>query len=204
MRRADRLFHIIQLIRGRRLTTAAYLAGRLEVSERTIYRDVFKLEPGHSLTVSASAGRRRCYWAPAFSTAPARLDDTVEELRSLARSAVSLRMISDVPLGAFLSGGVDSSAAVAFMAEQAPDRVKTFSIGFTERKFDELEYARLAVDRSMGEPAQPLGGHHGHGRVEQLPSSRAQGLGRHRSPPVTRDTTGRFGNIRSAPYLLHT
>lgn len=114
---------------------------------RTIYRDVFKLEPGHSLTVSGSAERRRRYWAPAFSTAPARLDETVEELRSLARSAVSLRMISDVPLGAFLSGGVDSSAAVAFMAEQAPDRVKTFSIGFTERKFDELEYARLAVDR---------------------------------------------------------
>ena len=114
---------------------------------QTIYEDVFKLGPGHSLTVSWSKERLRQYWAPAFSTEPVRFDDAVEEIRSLAASAVEMRMISDVPLGAFLSGGVDSSAVVALMAQQAPERVKTFSIGFTSKRFDELEYAHLAVQR---------------------------------------------------------
>ena len=71
----------------------------------------------------------------------------MEEIRALAADAVERRMISDVPLGAFLSGGVDSSAVVAFMASQAPDRVKTFSIGFTNKKWDELPYARMVVER---------------------------------------------------------
>jgi asparagine synthase (glutamine-hydrolysing) len=115
---------------------------------QSIFRSVRKLEPGHSLTVTVSGVNKRRYWSPEFHPAadadPAAVE---EEIRALAMDAVGLRMISDVPLGAFLSGGVDSSAVVACMAQQAPDRVKTFSIGFTEKKYDELEYARLVASR---------------------------------------------------------
>jgi asparagine synthase (glutamine-hydrolysing) len=115
---------------------------------QTIYRDVFKLNPGHSLTVSPSTHRIRKYWAPDFTgRTSSSFETAVEELRTMASDAVESRLVSDVPLGAFLSGGVDSSAVVAFMAGTAGDRVKTFSIGFTNREYDELEYARLAVSR---------------------------------------------------------
>jgi len=115
----------------------------------TIYDNVSRLEPGHSLTVSAAGGgRRRRYWMPVFEsgTTPS-LDAAVEETRALAADAVERRMISDVPLGAFLSGGVDSSAVVACMASSAGPRVNTFSIGFTDKSFDELPYARLVAER---------------------------------------------------------
>ena len=115
---------------------------------QSIYKSVSKLEAGHSLTVDDNGVRTRRYWTPKFEPDSSRkLDDAVEELRALAADAVERRMISEVPLGAFLSGGVDSSAVVAYMAQQAPDRVKTFSIGFREKKYDELGFARLVVDR---------------------------------------------------------
>jgi asparagine synthase (glutamine-hydrolysing) len=113
----------------------------------TIYEGVFKLPPGHSLTVTESGMKLRRYWEPVFATDPSlRFDDVVEEIRTLAADAVERRMISDVPLGGFLSGGVDSSAVVAFMARKTRG-VRTFSIGFTSSEFDELRYARLLVDR---------------------------------------------------------
>jgi len=117
---------------------------------QTIYEGVHKLEAGRSLTVAASTHRIRRYWQPEFL--PGDLSNPGEaagELEALAGDAVKIRMISDVPLGAFLSGGVDSSAAVAFMKEAAPDHVRTFSIGFTVKKFDELSYAR-SVARHLG------------------------------------------------------
>jgi asparagine synthase (glutamine-hydrolysing) len=114
----------------------------------TIYKNVFKLAPAHTLTVNESGHRLRRYWEPVFDPDPdLNFDATVGEIRALAADAVKRRMISDVPLGAFLSGGVDSSAVVAFMAEQAPDRVKTFTIGFTNKDYDETRYARLVADR---------------------------------------------------------
>jgi asparagine synthase (glutamine-hydrolysing) len=114
----------------------------------TIYEDVYKLLPGHSLTVGRTGKPRlRKYWEPRFSESSLQFSDAIEQIQSLASDAVQRRMISDVPLGAFLSGGVDSSAAVAFMSEHAPRNVKTFSIGFTNKKFDELEFARLVVRR---------------------------------------------------------
>ncbi len=115
---------------------------------QTIYRNVRKLEPGHCLSVTYSAVRLRRYWEPKFEPDASRQpEDAVEELRALAADAVDRRMISDVPLGAFLSGGVDSSGVVALMAQRAPDRVKTFSIGFHDKKYDELRYANMMVDR---------------------------------------------------------
>ncbi|MBI1787494.1 MAG: asparagine synthase (glutamine-hydrolyzing) [Acidobacteria bacterium] len=114
----------------------------------TIYKNALKLPAGHTLTVSLSGEKLRKYWELRFSPEPGRsVEDAVEQIRTLGADAVQRRMISDVPLGAFLSGGVDSSAVVAWMAKCAPDRVKTFSIGFTNKQFDELEYARMVVER---------------------------------------------------------
>jgi asparagine synthase (glutamine-hydrolysing) len=113
----------------------------------TIYENAYKLAPGSALTATRSGYRVWRYWQPQVEIEPERsLDDRMEEIRWLARDAVQRRMISDVPLGAFLSGGVDSTAVVGLMAEQASGPVKTFSIGFEDKRFDELEYARLAAE----------------------------------------------------------
>lgn len=112
----------------------------------TIYENAHKLPPGSALLATASDFRIWRYWRPEPAIDAGRsLDDRLEEIRWLAGDAVRRRMISDVPLGAFLSGGVDSTAVVGLMAEQASAPVKTFSIGFEDKRFDELEYARLAA-----------------------------------------------------------
>lgn len=114
----------------------------------TIYEDVFRLKPGHSLTIGTHCHRTRRYWTPDFGVEDsAGLETRIEELRALASDAVSMRMVSDVPLGAFLSGGVDSSGVVAYMSRSAHERVKTFSIGFSSEEFDELRFARLVADQ---------------------------------------------------------
>ena len=112
----------------------------------TIFREIQKLPPAHSLLVTREKSRLRRYWQPDFHRDRAiSWKGAVDEIRSLAADSVERRMISDVPLGAFLSGGVDSSAVVALMARKAPGRVKTFSIGFTSKQFDETWYAGLAA-----------------------------------------------------------
>lgn len=115
----------------------------------TIYAGVAKLEPGHSLLVGRQGFRLRRYWRPHFEEdRRIALEDAVDEIRALAADAVERRMVSDVPLGAFLSGGVDSSAVTGLMAAQASGRVKTFSIGFSDARFDELEYAAIGARRN--------------------------------------------------------
>ena len=117
----------------------------------TIYEDTHKLAPGHGLMATRSGVRTWRYWQPEFADNEAKPEAAIEELRSLAKDAVERRMVSDVPLGAFLSGGIDSSAVVGVMAEHSPVPVKTFSIGFTDKRFDELEYARIAAGRNHTE-----------------------------------------------------
>jgi asparagine synthase (glutamine-hydrolysing) len=116
---------------------------------RSIYLGAEKLAPGHSLLWSAASGVRiRKYWELVFDPDESlRFEEESERIRELCIDAVQCRLMSDVPLGAFLSGGVDSSTVVAIMARHAPDRVKSFSIGFTNKNFDELNYARLLVER---------------------------------------------------------
>jgi len=112
----------------------------------SVYEGVFKLPPGHSLLAAESGLRLRRYWAPRFErNEAAKFPDTVEEIRALAADAVKRRLMSDVPLGAFLSGGVDSSAVTGMMADSG--RVKTFSIGFTNERYNELPYARRVAER---------------------------------------------------------
>lgn len=125
-----------------------YLAYQFIPDPRTIFEGIFRLPPGHTLTCDARGDIRiNQYWI-LQQTPKHRMD--LEELKTETvnqlREATKIRLISDVPLGAFLSGGIDSTAVVGFMAEEMSKPVKTFSIGFEEHDFSELNYARMAAD----------------------------------------------------------
>ena len=109
----------------------------------TIFRSARKLPPGHLLTWSAADGLSvQRYWSPVRGERPvADPREAIEELRRLLRECVRSHLMSEVPLGAFLSGGIDSSAVVAAMQEAMDTPVRTFSIGFDETSFDESKHA---------------------------------------------------------------
>ncbi len=114
----------------------------------TAFADIHKLPAAHTLVFEDGRATLQRYWQLDFT--PRCTDDeatAAHKVRELLTEAVRIRLISDVPLGAFLSGGVDSSAVVALMCEVAGERVKTFSIGFEEADYSELEYARLIAKR---------------------------------------------------------
>lgn len=117
----------------------------------TIFRNIRKLRPGHTLTVCGGRLRESRYWDLSFAPDRTRKEaDFIEEFRSKMADAVRIRLISEVPLGAFLSGGVDSSTVVAFMAQASRDPVNTFTIGFSGDigSFDdERKYARMVASR---------------------------------------------------------
>jgi asparagine synthase (glutamine-hydrolysing) len=115
----------------------------------TAYRDIRKLEPGHSLTLSQGGEIKvERYWQPDFSKKlKISEEEAGERALELLRDAVRVRLMSEVPLGAFLSGGIDSSAVVALMSEESSAPVKTFSIGFEEQDFSELHHARRIAER---------------------------------------------------------
>lgn len=129
------------------LAIADYLRYGYVPAPRTAFQAVRKIEPAHLLVLEDGVASSRRYWsvrfepktAVSFAEAAARLRDEIKE-------AVRVRLISDVPLGALLSGGLDSSTIVAFMAAQSDRRVRTFSIGFREAAYDELRYARIVAD----------------------------------------------------------
>jgi asparagine synthase (glutamine-hydrolysing) len=124
----------------------AYLAYRYIPSPLSAYRAVRKLPPATLLTLDPKGLRLERYWQLDFARKRTEGDDElIEELRQQLRAAVRRRMIADVPLGAFLSGGVDSSGVVAAMAEASPEPVKTFSIGFHDPRLDERELARATA-----------------------------------------------------------
>jgi len=112
----------------------------------SVFRGVHKLPPGHYLTFANGEVKVKQYWDFEFkASASQREEDYLEELRRLLDESVRLRLIADVPLGAFLSGGIDSSIVVALMARHMGQPVKTFSIGFHEDSYNELKYARLTA-----------------------------------------------------------
>jgi asparagine synthase (glutamine-hydrolysing) len=117
-------------------------------ADRSILRGVEKLEPGRLLvaTPRGSVEEKR-YWEPRFEPDPGPSEaEWCERLRETLRESVRLHMVSDVPLGAFLSGGVDSSSVVAAMADASADSIRTFSVGFRESDYDELEHARRVAE----------------------------------------------------------
>jgi len=116
----------------------------------TAYKQIRKLEPAHWLLWKDGRIKTQRYWSPDFHNKIKITErEAEEETLRLLREATKLRLISEVPLGAFLSGGVDSSIVVALMAEESSQPVKTFSIGFEEEDYSELKYAAL-VARHIG------------------------------------------------------
>lgn len=135
--------------RVERSAMARFLAHKYVPTPQTIYTDIHKLKPGHFLLYRDNSVRIEPFWD---LPVPAKRGDLteaecLERLTYLARQAVRRRLVSDVPLGAFLSGGVDSSAVVALMAQECTDPVKTFSIGFTEESYDESPFAQKVADK---------------------------------------------------------
>ena len=127
-----------------------YLAFLYTPRDASIFQNVRKLPPGQYLRWADGRAHVRQYWqVGADETFRGSEREAIEGLRAVLGDAVRSHMVSDVPLGAFLSGGVDSSAVVAFMAQASPRPVKTFSIGFDDPQFDELDHAR-AVARHFG------------------------------------------------------
>jgi asparagine synthase (glutamine-hydrolysing) len=128
----------------------AYLSFGYIPDPMCIFKNVRKLEPGHFLFYRDGRAETAGYWDFEYeeTAAPSKRseEDYIDELRELIRDAVDVRLVSEVPLGAFLSGGVDSSAVVGNMARLMEQPVKTFSIGFNEDSFNELKYARVAAE----------------------------------------------------------
>ncbi len=114
----------------------------------TAFRGVCKLPPGHVLVLDRAGLRVRRYWDFVPAERPSGpLRECVAELRERLQDAVRSHLVSDVPVGAFLSGGLDSSTVVALMSLAGAQPVRTFSIGFREARFDELPYARQVARR---------------------------------------------------------
>jgi len=115
----------------------------------TAFRRIRKLPPGHLLEYANDQIRVRQYWdLPAYGThEPGSEEECLEELENRLAEAVRIRLISDVPLGALLSGGVDSSTVVALMARASSKPVKTFSVGFGNQDFNEANHARAVAER---------------------------------------------------------
>lgn len=125
-----------------------YLASGFVAGERTLHAGIAKLPAGCQLAVSAAGVSRRRYWelpAPAAAAPAADPAAAAATVRRLLDEAVRVRLMAEVPLGAFLSGGVDSSAVVALMRRHLGGPVETFAVGFADAAFDELAHARAAA-----------------------------------------------------------
>ena len=127
-----------------------YLTFHYVPAPRTIFRAIRKLPPASTLILSLDGGEPVVsrYWNLRFAPDPGVSEpEWVDRLRGQLTDAVRCHMVSDVPIGAFLSGGMDSSTVVALMAQASPTPIRTFSIGFDEADFDELRFARQVAAR---------------------------------------------------------
>ncbi len=116
---------------------------------KTIYKNINKLPPGHYMEISEGRINISQYWAPDITCGNnvSSLEESIEHLNYLLNESVRIRLRSDVPVGAFLSGGIDSSLIVSLAATQSSNRIQTFSVGFSEKDFDELQYARVIAEK---------------------------------------------------------
>jgi asparagine synthase (glutamine-hydrolysing) len=124
-----------------------YLTCQYILSPDTIFKEIKKLPPGHTLTYTNGVISISRYWDIPLEHCREKSDECyIEKILDLLRDSIRLRLRSDVPFGAFLSGGIDSSAVVGLMAGLMDKPVRTFSMGFDEPSFSELKYARLISD----------------------------------------------------------
>jgi len=124
-----------------------YLSFDYVPAPMSIYQGIYKLPAAHVLTVEDGEVKTRRYWNVSFhknGDVPS-ITQAANDLKELLSDAVRMRLVSDVPLGILLSGGIDSSTVAAFATQHATERVKTFSIGFEEDSFDESKFARLVA-----------------------------------------------------------
>ena len=136
-----------------------YLAYGYAPSPDTLFHGIHSVPPGQMLTVDLSGGeaviRQKSYWSPPYPSGEGDQrseQDIAGELLAHLQWAVRMRLVSDVPLGAFLSGGIDSAAVVALMSRESRKQVRTFSIGFAgEQSFDETRFARQVAARFVTE-----------------------------------------------------
>jgi asparagine synthase (glutamine-hydrolysing) len=139
----------------RRASIAEYLKYGYVPHPHSILEEVSKLPPAHYAIVEKGEVRTQRYWRPFGDMSSMRYEEAEERLRELLADSVRLRLVSDAPLGAFLSGGVDSSVVVGLMAGAA-ETVKTFTIGFEESRYDERRYARAVAEKFHTEHVEEI------------------------------------------------
>ncbi|MBN1493536.1 MAG: asparagine synthase (glutamine-hydrolyzing) [Candidatus Omnitrophica bacterium] len=127
-----------------------YLGYEFVPGPRTMFENIYKLQPGHYLIFKDASFTIHQYWELSFEEKREKDENAyVEKLRDVIESAVRLRLLSDVPLGMFLSGGLDSSTILAFMRKHINTPIRTYSIGYPDKTYSELDYAEL-VARHFG------------------------------------------------------
>jgi asparagine synthase (glutamine-hydrolysing) len=139
----------------------------------TIYQDTFKLQAGHRLLLKQGDKQLPCsqeYWDLETTKAPPTAQQVNEQLDVRLKEVVSMRMVADVPLGAFLSGGVDSSCVVALMSQLQTDAVNTCSIGFDANAFNETEYAHAVAQRYKTNHREEIVGENDFELIDKLAS----------------------------------
>ena len=125
-----------------------YLCFEFVPAPETMFAGIQKLPAGHFAVFEKGQLQVEQYWDLKFNVTepPQSIEEIVERERELIEMAVKRRLLSDVPLGAFLSGGLDSSAIVAMMRKHVPGRLRTFTIGYEDKSFSELDYAQVVAD----------------------------------------------------------
>lgn len=124
---------------------ASYIYWGFVPSPKTGFKDIFKLPPGHYLTLKNKKLSIKPYWSVSVNPTPTlSIDESKETLRALLESSVSLRMIADVPLGSFLSGGIDSCVVTGIMSQLSSQPVRTFTVGSSQWGMDERSDARIS------------------------------------------------------------
>jgi asparagine synthase (glutamine-hydrolysing) len=124
-----------------------YIGFEFVPAPETMFRNINKLQTGHYLLFKDGSADTKQYWDLSFKPAAISYDEAVAEERRLLDEAVKSHLVSDVPLGVFLSGGLDSSALVAFMRRHISGQLRTFTIGYKDKTFSELDYAQIVADR---------------------------------------------------------
>jgi len=130
---------------------SSYMSFRYPILNDTFFKDIYSLSPGHYIKLTPEDTKIVEYWNVAHKFKEQENDKGekyyISKLQTLLESSVKYRMIADVPLGAFLSGGVDSSIITALMAQNSNKKIKTFTIGFREDGFNEFEYANMVAEK---------------------------------------------------------